>query len=218
MVLDSVARPRIAFNVLFAFGTFALTATATHADDLSLWGRFRATNPSSLPAIESMSAGIGHTAFVLADGSVHVWGDNYNYAVATPPSMTDAVEVGVGQFHAVARRKDGSVVVWGSTLSGQGNVPVGLLATAISVGGSHTLALRTTGTVAAWGLNDLGQSTVPSGVGAATQIAAGHRTASRAERMERWLGGVGIKVDKRRCLWHRTARSKSPRATVSVRR
>ena len=78
-------------------------ASMASADDIMLWGRQRATNGGFLGGrVTAISAGIGHTAFRLSDGSLHVWGENNAYGVAMPPTLSDAVMVGVGQFHGAA--------------------------------------------------------------------------------------------------------------------
>jgi alpha-tubulin suppressor-like RCC1 family protein len=66
------------------------------------------------------------------------------------------------------------VAAWGSNVSGQTNVPPGIVdAVSASAGAAHSVALRSNGTVVAWGDNSLGQTNVPPGLAGVVAVSAG---------------------------------------------
>jgi hypothetical protein len=136
--------------------------------------------PSTDAAIMQVSAGIYHSAGLLADGTVVCWGSNATPFGSGPngagrvfgtnasgspitsgtigqrvqilgATLGNIAEVRAGELHTVARRTDGTIVAWGNNTYGQLNVPAGLVATKIAAGSIHNVALRPNGSVAAWG-------------------------------------------------------------------
>jgi alpha-tubulin suppressor-like RCC1 family protein len=135
------------------------------------------------PGIEdaiSVSAGAYHSAALKADGTVWVWGRNYEgqlgngttemgWMPSQVTGLSGMVDVSAGWWHTVACRRDGTVWAWGANGCGQlgdGTTADRLLpvrvdglngVTSLSAGANHTLALRSDGTVWAWGANWNGQ-------------------------------------------------------------
>ena len=123
---------------------------------------------------------------LLANGTVWCWGDNSHGELgvgdaksrsfatqiavdATGASFDHVVEVGVGFFHACARKDDGSIWCWGLSTSGQTGVAVGanqpdVLAPrrvgnligykALRVGGVANCGIDASNNVYCWGTND----------------------------------------------------------------
>ncbi|MEW6684219.1 MAG: HYR domain-containing protein, partial [Nitrospirota bacterium] len=165
---------------------------------------------SGMSTATTIAAGVAHTCALLADGTVHCWGDNtygelgdgMNTPLSNVPvsvsGISTATAIATGAFHTCALLADGTVHCWGDNTYGElgdgmntplSNVPVSVsgisTATAIAAGYDHTCALLADGTVHCWGRNGDGQlgdgtnapfSTVPvsvSGISTATAIAAG---------------------------------------------
>jgi alpha-tubulin suppressor-like RCC1 family protein len=98
-------------------------------------------------------------------------GTNANHFTAAPATgfAADAVELGGGREHVVARRADGTVWTWGSSQYGQlgsgstanrstpGQVAGLAGVTQIAAGHYHSMALLGDGTVRTWGMNGQGQ-------------------------------------------------------------
>jgi alpha-tubulin suppressor-like RCC1 family protein len=131
-------------------------------------------------AVPGLSAGPTHTCAIQESGSVVCWGSNLGGALGdgsimrrpspvTVLGLTDAVEVGCGQYFSCARRSDGTVVCWGGDsygLLGDGTTPPRLAPVAVvgvtdavelSVGYRFACARRRGGTVVCWGNNESGQ-------------------------------------------------------------
>jgi alpha-tubulin suppressor-like RCC1 family protein len=130
----------------------------------------------------SVSAGTQHTMAIKADGTLWVWGTNYDGSMGlglynasqrtTPVQLGNANDwgaVSVGSHHTLAIKTDGSLWAWGSNDRGQlglgnntnQNVPVRVGTdndwAAVSAGIQHTMAIKADGSLWAWGLNDKGQ-------------------------------------------------------------
>jgi alpha-tubulin suppressor-like RCC1 family protein len=138
---------------------------------------------------------------------VSCWGTNNTYGQlgngsfepsADPVAVSglnDAVQLGIGQFHACARQDGGQAVCWGRDNVGQlGNdaervnaeTPRTVAAVTdfvdIAVGSVSACGLRVTGEVVCWGSNNYGQlggfegnySTVPTPVAGLTNVASLH--------------------------------------------
>ncbi len=134
-----------------------------------------------LSGVTSISAGASHSCAVIADGTVHCWGDNSNgqigiesIADSTSPvqvaDVSGAVSVVAGGDHTCALLFDGSVKCWGSNNFGQLGkdrsviqpttpdlIPGLSSVTNITAGSSHICALLSDGTVHCWGNNSKGQ-------------------------------------------------------------
>jgi hypothetical protein len=111
---------------------------------------------------------------IKADGTVVVWGANWNGETNVPPTATDVVAIAVSESSLMALRNNGSVIVWGSNNYNQTNVPPRATnVAAIAAGAYHCLALRRDGSVIAWGANDQGQTNLPPELSNVVAIAAG---------------------------------------------
>ncbi len=131
-----------------------------------------------------VSAGVGHTVLLKADGTVTAYGSNSSGQTDVPAGLTNVVAVSAGGSHTLALKSDGTVVAWGSNSSGQTTIPSGLAnVVAVSAGKVHNLALKSDGTVVAWGSNASGQAGVPAGLSGIVAISAGseHSLALKAD-------------------------------------
>lgn len=187
-----------------AWGQLGGGAPATH--------RPRFAHPD-LAAAAQVTAGWLHScAVTAAEGRVACWGWNGGGQLGVPPSVldassrpvevaavTDAIQVGAGDYHTCAVLSSGAVRCWGRNDYGQlgdgsrisSADPVAVLgiddAVEVSAGHEHTCALRRSGGIACWGRGDRGQlgtgeadsATTPSMTGLvvedAVQIAVGWR-------------------------------------------
>ncbi|MQY08047.1 RCC1 domain-containing protein [Actinomadura macrotermitis] len=136
------------------------------------------TGVSTAPG--AVGSGFGHSAAVLADGTVKTWGHNANgqlgnggtTASPTPaavPGLSGVSAVATGAFHTLALLSNGTVKSWGANVSGQlgdgstadrhapGTVSGLTNATALTAGTLFSAAIRNDYTVVAWGDNDEGQ-------------------------------------------------------------
>ncbi|KAL0212668.1 hypothetical protein RCL1_006294 [Eukaryota sp. TZLM3-RCL] len=127
-----------------------------------------------------LSAGLHHSAAVLADGTVKTWGSGHSGRLGhgstlnqlrpkTVDGITDAVSVFCGWYHTLVLRSNGLVLAFGSNSYGclgdgtttSMNSPVNVVdlydVIAISAGCWHSLALRSDGKVLSWGYNDYSQ-------------------------------------------------------------
>ncbi|KAL0212424.1 hypothetical protein RCL1_006050 [Eukaryota sp. TZLM3-RCL] len=127
-----------------------------------------------------LSAGLHHSATVLADGTVKTWGSGHSGRLGhgstlnqlrpkTVDGITDAVSVFCGWYHTLVLRSNGLVLAFGSNSYGclgdgtttSMNSPVNVVdlydVIAISAGCWHSLALRSDGKVLSWGYNDYSQ-------------------------------------------------------------
>ncbi|KAL0212679.1 hypothetical protein RCL1_006305 [Eukaryota sp. TZLM3-RCL] len=123
-----------------------------------------------------LSAGLHHSAAVLADGSSNTWGSGANGRLGhgntlnqlrpkTVDGITDAVSVACGNHYTLVLRSNGQVLAFGSNSYGQlgdgtttqRNSPVDVVdlydVIAISAGYEHSVALRSDGRVLSWGIN-----------------------------------------------------------------
>jgi alpha-tubulin suppressor-like RCC1 family protein len=95
--------------------------------------------------VKAIAAGFLHSAALLSNGTVVVWGDNSSGQANVPPALSNIVAIASGDFHILALRADGSVIGWGDDLFGQVDVPNSITnATAIASGYYHGLALLPT--------------------------------------------------------------------------
>jgi len=99
------------------------------AGNATLWGRipsnpdFGENNTTALGTCIAISAGGGHSAAVLTDGSVRSWGRNYAGECIVPGDLGPFPTVIAGYAHNLAVRADGSVSGWGWNVAGQASVP-----------------------------------------------------------------------------------------------
>lgn len=155
---------------------------------------------SALPNATGVGAGVDHTLFLRADGTLAAAGlnDLGQFGVADPafssvpvavPGLTNVVQVSSGAFHSVALLADGTVRVWG--FNGDGQIGDGTTSSTgcmcvktptaatisnvvqIEAGAYYTLALKADGTVWAWGYNEKGQLGDNSTTDRATPVQVG---------------------------------------------
>jgi alpha-tubulin suppressor-like RCC1 family protein len=135
--------------------------------------------------VSNLYGSVTSTNVTLSVSPVAAWGDNSSGETAIPTSLTNAIMISAGYYHALSLRPDGSIGAWGDDSDGDIEVPTNLSSVVeISAGGYHNLALKSDGTVVAWGAgqvdhgiyaNDLehGQSIVPAGLSNVVGITAG---------------------------------------------
>jgi hypothetical protein len=94
--------------------------------------------------VMAFSAGLSRALFVKKDGTVVLWGANYNGSTPVPAGLTDVVAVATGGGHDLALKRDGTVAAWGNNSFGQTRVPIGLSnVVAIAAGDTISMALIT---------------------------------------------------------------------------
>jgi glucose/arabinose dehydrogenase len=153
-----------------------IPAQSTAAGTLIGWGApgWEAAQWEALTNIVGMACSSVHHGVALdANGTVHVWGNNFYGQMDVPGDLTNAIAVAAGAGHCLALRGDGTVVAWGGGMNfhGEVSVPAGLNhVVAIGAGMFHSLALQQNGTVVGWGATG-----VPVDLTNAVAIAAGQR-------------------------------------------
>lgn len=132
-----------------------------------MWGTYE--------SLSALSQGSDYTLGLLNDGTVKVFGDNYEYpSIDVPKGLQECTAVAAGGKHKAVLLKNGKVKVWGDNRYGQCNVPENLNnCRAIAAGNNHTVALKEDGTLAAWGDNSFGQCRIPGKLRDVTAIVAG---------------------------------------------
>ena len=123
--------------------------------------------------VRDIAAGFAHSAALLANGRVAVWGSDELGQTNQPPGLTNIVAIAAGGGHTLAVHRTGTVTAWGDNRAGQTNVPGTVQdVAAVAAGTFHSVALRHDGSVLAWGDDSRGQTAVPINL-LARQIAAG---------------------------------------------
>ena len=152
-------------NILSATAAGTVDVTATIEND----------------AVASAATGEVHTAVVKTDGTLWVWGDNwdgqlgvgtdveFSYTPVQVGSGKNWKTVAAGGYHTVALKTDGTLWAWGWNADGKLGigtdedsytpVQVGLDNdwASVAAGYEHTVALKTDGSLWAWGSNFYGQ-------------------------------------------------------------
>ncbi len=131
--------------------------------------------PPGVAGLRMIAGGDSHAVALKTDGTVVVWGRDYEGQTGIPIGLADVVSVAAGGNACGAVKSDGTVRVWGDTTSGQRSIPEGLTdVKQLALGANHAVALKTDGTVVAWGGNASGQATVPAGLTDVVAITAGN--------------------------------------------
>lgn len=136
---------------------------------------------AGLAGAVSIAAGSGSAFALLGDGTVKVWGDNYNHQLGTGgstsfsslpvrvPGLTGVTSVAQGLGSKYALLADGTVWAWGANSHGElGNGTTDGSSTPVQVSGltgvkaiaayqNSAYAVLADGTVSAWGSNFYGQ-------------------------------------------------------------
>ncbi len=111
--------------------------------------------------------GGGFTLALRANGTVKLWGSNWNGLISDTPPGSSFTRIAVGVGHCLALRANGSIAAWGYDADGQvQRTPSGGGFVDIAGGLHNSYALRTDGSIVAWGQDLYGQvSNAPSGPG-----------------------------------------------------
>lgn len=124
------------------------------------WG-FLNYSLASISNAVAISAGLGHTLALKADGTVHVAGSTFTIT-NSPADLTNAVAIACGANHSLVLRSDGTVSAWGQP-SAATNTPPGLSnVVAISASGNYNFALKDDGTFVGWGVASWQGPTYPT--------------------------------------------------------
>lgn len=176
--------PALAFADKVSDGDIVVTELASDTA-----GHAYSELPTSLKrdgrAVASLSMGEMHSAALLDDGSLWMWGRNVygELGDGTWDSRSEPVKVfdsgvesiSLGDGHSAAVMDDGSLWVWGWNLHGQigdgttdnRNKPVKIIDSnvkSVSLGVTHSAAIMDDGALWMWGSNDFGEL----GIGLAT--------------------------------------------------
>ena len=128
-----------------AIAAYGNTSVALKQDGVAIvWG-----NPASLPAnlnlVSAIGAGTNNDIFLKQNGTVLVAGSNASGQTNVPATLTNVIDVAVGDLHGAALKSDHTVTAWmGYYPSSYGvtNVPLDLTnVVGISVAGLYNLAL-----------------------------------------------------------------------------
>ncbi|MEW6026546.1 MAG: fibronectin type III domain-containing protein [Planctomycetota bacterium] len=161
-------------------GESLMTTISTFSqNDQSRWDYVRATTNVPQPW-NKIAAGSSHTAAIKSDGTLWVWGANWNGQLglgdtnsrSTPTRLgyeSSWKSVAAGYGHTMAIKNDGSLWAWGYNWYGQ----LGLNDTSdrnyptqvgfdynwqsVACGYAHTIAIKGDGTLWTWGDNSFGQ-------------------------------------------------------------
>jgi alpha-tubulin suppressor-like RCC1 family protein len=151
------------------------------------------TPPVGLGSVIQVAASRGSSAVsgaLRSDGTVVVWGSNFNGQLNVPAGLSGVVQLAIGASYVSAVLQDGGVVSWGSNVPQppQGIGPVAQIDTC-----SHTVARLTSGAVVCWGSNAFGRCSPPADLGAVLDVAAGmeHSAAVRIDGTVSCWGNTG---------------------------
>jgi len=134
----------------------------------------QATEQSYITDAVKVAAGYKHYMALEGDGTLHVWGDDFDPLIEKPSDET-IVSLAMGAEHTIAINEDGDVVTWGRTRGGLKTQPLGMSDTKqVAAGNGFSVAVQRDGSISAWGAGELGQIEIPSDLGKVEQVAAGN--------------------------------------------
>lgn len=139
-----------------------------------------ATAPKALPVFTRVSAGIGHTCGLTADGTAYCWGSNTSGNLGGGDGSSDGhlvrvrgglhfTSLSAGALHTCGVTASGATYCWGlnqqsqlgdGTVTADRSTPVRVVSAnfvAVTAGASHTCGLMANGEAYCWGGNDYGQ-------------------------------------------------------------
>ncbi|MCG8528379.1 MAG: fibronectin type III domain-containing protein [Opitutales bacterium] len=130
--------------------------------------------------VDALQSGDDHHSFILADGTLYLWGQNESGQLGLDTTTTEYspnelthietfFKVSHGGQHTIALDSDGDLWAWGENSNGQlgdgsnsnSSQPLAILSIdnldSIVAGLTHSLALKSDGTVYSWGSNSNGE-------------------------------------------------------------
>jgi len=125
-----------------------------------------------LTGVVAIAAGFWHSMALKANGTVVVWGNNYEGQTNAPVGLNNVTAIAANGFHCLALR-NGSVIAWGDNDFEQIDVPPLVNVVGIAAGSQFSMALKSDGTIVGWGTNGFGQITCPTNATGFKTIAAG---------------------------------------------
>ncbi len=95
---------------------FDSSCAVTLSGGITCWGYngYGQINPPIVPGkiATSVSVGVQNACATYDDGSVSCWGRNTNTTFITPPSISDALKVEIGNNTACIYRKSEDITCW----------------------------------------------------------------------------------------------------------
>jgi alpha-tubulin suppressor-like RCC1 family protein len=146
--------------------------TIKPSGEVDYWGYFNGPSNPIISNAASISAGAFFGAVLKKDGSVVIWGDNYDGQCNPPPPLGSVKAVAAcNELSAAAIRSDGTMVSWGRPLGGE-EYTIGINDfVSIAAGSAHMAAVREGGQVVCWGRPSA--AVVPAGLPPIAQVACG---------------------------------------------
>lgn len=146
--------------------------TIKPSGEVDYWGYFNGPSSPIISNASSISAGAFFGAVLKKDGSVVMWGDNYDGQCNPPPPLGSVKAVAAcNELSAAAIRSDGTMVSWGRPLGGE-EYTIGINDfVSIAAGSTHMAAVREGGQVVCWGRSPA--AVVPAGLPPIAQVACG---------------------------------------------
>ncbi len=154
----SVSAGEYVTSILLSDGSVRVYANRSAGNSLTAPASFEAdfiAASTRLSNIVAMSSGERHTAYLRANGTVTVLGDN-TYGQADTGTWTDIVAVAAGRRFTAGLRRDGTVVACGSNAAGQCDTDVYRNAVDIRACSQSLVILFRNGTLAVAGDRSMG--------------------------------------------------------------